>query len=117
VNETWVRCGWCVWRCCCLGRTMGMQPIRGQDTSSDVVDGIKLMRSSAVYIRELRRYDLLEEAARERLVPRAMVGGDHGRVSLVRSWVRNACQVLAHVSARPHAAPKTLIADDALASR
>jgi hypothetical protein len=30
-----------------------------------------------------------------------------------RSWVRNAYQVLANVSARPHAAPKSLVADDA----
>jgi hypothetical protein len=76
------------------------------------------MGSSAVYIRELRRYDLLEEAARERLVPRAKVGSAHGHVSRVRRWVRNVYQVLAHVSARPHAAPETLVADAAaLASR
>jgi hypothetical protein len=71
------------------------------------------MGSSAVHIRELRRYDLLEEAARERLAPRGKAGGAHGRVSLDRSWVRNAYQVLANVSARPHAAPKSLVADDA----
>jgi hypothetical protein len=71
------------------------------------------MGSNAVYIRELRRYDLLEEAARERLVPRAKVGGAHGQASRVRRWVRIVYQVLAHVSARPRAAPETLVADDA----
>ena len=74
-----------------------------------------LMESPVVRARELRRHDLLEEAARERLTRSALDSHVNGYTSPVRSsWISIVHQGLSNLAARLRQAPHTPGADDAV---
>ena len=77
-----------------------------------------VMGSSAVYIRELRRHDFLEEAARERLARSASKSQVNDRTSPIRlSWISNVYQGLTDLPARLRITPQTPGVDDVALAR
>ncbi len=72
-----------------------------------------LMESPVIRARELRRHDLLEDAARERLARRVPETRDtSGATPMWPSWIRTVFMALANFSLRLHMAPRTPTADD-----
>ena len=72
-----------------------------------------LMESPAVRARELRRHDLLEDAARERLARGVRESRDMARATPTWAlWIHAASAWLANFSRRLHMKPHTLTTDD-----
>ena len=81
-----MRRGCCVWRCPAPWRTMDLSSTVDLEVPIEKGPGTMHTQSSIVHARELRRHDLLEDAARHRLAA-AVAGANQRRVLPVRSWV------------------------------
>jgi hypothetical protein len=67
-----------------------------------------LMESPVIRARELRRHDLLEDAARERLARRVRASRDMARATPTRaSWIHAVFTWLANFSQRLRVTPRT----------
>jgi len=77
-----------------------------------------LMESPVIRARELRRHDLLEDAARERLARRIHESRDTARATPTwASWIHAVSTWLANFSQRLRVIPHTPTADDVVFDR